>query len=44
MSDVKTATTTPESHVDEKAKTATPEAIPMTQPVQAPEATPVKQA
>jgi hypothetical protein len=44
MSDVKTATVTPEVQVDETAKTVAPGAAPLTQPVQAPEATPVKPA
>lgn len=42
MSDVKTATVTPATHADDKNKTAAPGATPMTEPVKAPEATPVK--
>lgn len=48
MTDLKTAaTTTPETPVDEKAKTVAPASEPMTQPEPAkvaPEATPAKQS
>lgn len=44
MSDVKTVLVTPEAQVDETAKVVAPGDTPLTQPVPAPEATPVKQA